>query len=259
MLPSATAWGERGCARLAAWSGLFAAVAFFGSGCAQRTLAVPATVVEDTRYLTQLGLMRGHLLVGHALFALGEHHAAQSHAKHPSDELYADVAASFEQRGVGGFAAELEAHASALATGEDAEVADAYARLLAAITGTEAVVEVSASLAGAVVVALLREAAREYDIGIVDGQLENAHEYQDAYGFTQVALALARRHHAQAPPNAPDRELFRRVTSEIQALQGLWPALMPPPRLETSGARIDAAAAAIDALLLQRRPAGRFR
>ena len=245
--------------RLAGWCGLFAAVAFFGGGCAHKTLAVPASVIEDTRYLTQLGLMRGHLLVGHALFALGEHQAAQSHAKHPSDELYADVAASFEARGVAGFAAELEAHANAMAMGKEAAVEDAYQALLAAIGDTEAVVDVPASLAGAVVAALLREAAREYDIGIVDGQLENAHEYQDAYGFTQVALALARRHHAQTQRSETDRELFRQISSEIQALQDLWPALMPPPRLETSGSRIDAAAAVIDDLLLRRQPAGRFR
>ena len=244
--------------RLASWRGVVAAAALFGiGGCATQTLNVPNTVVEDTRHLLQLGLMRGHLLVGHALFALDEHAAAQTHSKHPTDELYAGVAESFEARGVAGFAAELEAHAAAVASRDEAAVLGAYETLLAAIASTEEVVDASPSLAGAVVVGLLREAAREYGIGVVDGQLENAHEYQDAYGFTQVALALALRQHAEAPPSG-DREVFRQVVREIQALQDLWPALMPPPRLDKTGTRIDAAATAIESLLLRLRPAGRF-
>ena len=41
-----------------------------------------------------------------------------------------------------------------------------------------------------VVVELLREAAAEYAIRVVDGRLANPHEYQDAYGFTQSGAGV---------------------------------------------------------------------
>ena len=236
----------------------FASLAALG-GCAAKTPAVPDSTVADADYLLALGLMRGHLLVGHALFGLGEQSAAQSHAKHPSDELYAAVAEEFEPRGVAGFAAELEAHANALEGGDEARVAAAYAEVVEAIGRTESAVELTSSLAGRVIVHLLREAAREYDIGVVDGELANAHEYQDAYGFTQVALALARTRHAALPAGDGDRTVFAGIARRIEALGDLWPALMPPPQLAHSGARLEAGAQEVEKAALQFKPIGRFR
>jgi hypothetical protein len=39
-------------------------------------------------YLTHLGLVRGHLGVGVDLYREGAQDAAQTHMKHPGDELY---------------------------------------------------------------------------------------------------------------------------------------------------------------------------
>ena len=228
-------------------------------GCVAKTPAVPDSAIADADYLLALGLMRGHLLVGHALRGLQEHSAAQTHAKHPSDELYAAVAEEFGPRGVAGFADELAAHAKALEGDDDARVADAYAEVVEAIGRTESVVELTSSLAGRVIARLLREAAREYDIGVVDGELANAHEYQDAYGFTQVALALARTRHAALPAGDGDRAVFAGIARQIQALGDLWPALMPPPQLAHSGARLEAVAQEVEKAALKFKPIGRFR
>ena len=235
-----------------------AALAALG-GCAAKTPAVPEATVADANYLLALGLMRGHLLVGHALFGLGERSAAQTHAKHPSDELYATVAEEFAERGVAGFAEELEVHANALEAGEDASVAAAYADVVEAIGRTESAVTLTSSLAGRVIVDLLGEAAREYDIGVVDGELANAHEYQDAYGFTQVALALARTQHAALPAGDDDRAVFASIAQRIMALGDLWPVLMPPPRLSHSGSRLAAAAQEVERATLKFKPINRFR
>lgn len=196
-------------------------------------------------------------MVGHALYAMGEHAAARTHAKHPSDELYLDVASALELRGAPPFAAELTAYAEAMASGA-ADVTDAYAELLLAIAAAEnAVADAPPALLARVIVLLLREAAREYTIGVVDGQLENAHEYQDAYGFTQIALGLARVQHAHV--DGGDREVFRRIVALVESLTDMWPNLAPPPRLPQHAVRIDAVAADVEQTALRLSTPGRFR
>ena len=91
-----------------------------------------------------------------------------------------------------------------------------------------------------VTVALLREAAAEYAIGIVDGRLSNAHEYQDAYGFTRVALSWAR-------SDGPD-EVLGRIAERIDALKDMWPSLVPPDELQQKAARLYGAAAEVEIL-----------
>ncbi|MCY3837672.1 MAG: hypothetical protein OXH09_03300, partial [Gammaproteobacteria bacterium] len=116
--------------------------------------------MDDATYLYRLGLMRGHLLVGNALFETGEQAAAGTHSKHPTDELYEPMETEFAARGTTGFAAELEAHAQAVAAGDEGVVADRYAELVAAIGNKEDVVQVSSELAANVIVRLVREAGR---------------------------------------------------------------------------------------------------
>lgn len=236
---------------------LLAALAVL-AGCVAAPPAVPVAVQADAEYLLRLGLMRGHLLVGNALLALGHAGAAQTHAKHPSDELYSDVAAEFATRGVDGFAAELEAHAAAVAGADAAAAKATYAALDQAIARCEGAVSASPSLAARVIARLLNEAAREYAVGVVDGQLRNAHEYQDAYGFTQVAQQLARARHAALDANDPDRAIFAAIARRIAALGELWPTLMPPPDVDADAAPIAAAATDVAEQALKLRVPGRF-
>lgn len=205
----------------------------------------------DATYLYRLGLMRGHLLVGNALFELGEQGAAGTHSKHPSDELYAPMEMEFAARGTNGFAAGLEAHAEAVAGGDEDDVQARYAELVTAIAENEDVVDVSPALAAEVIARLVREAAEEYAIGIVDGAPANAHEYQDAYGFTQVARLWAQRTAADYPGHG---SVFDRIGETIDGLADMWPALMPPAEVPHTASRLYGAAAEIEiaALDLQR-------
>ena len=203
-----------------------------------------AANLDDAEYLYRLGLIRGHLLVGNALFELGERDAARTHSKHPTDELYAPMEVEFRARGVSGFAAELEAHASAVDTGDEATVAERYAVLVERIAATEDAVVASAELGAQVIVKLVREAGREYAIGIVDGKLANAHEYQDAYGFTQIAHAWAQRLRQTAPE--VDRPVFEEIGDALSSLADMWPSLMPPPELPQRAARLYGTAAEVE-------------
>ena len=211
---------------------------------------IPAAQMDDATYLYRLGLMRGHLLVGNALFETGEQAAAGTHSKHPTDELYAPMEAEFAARGVSGFTAELEAHADAVAQGNEEDVEARYAELVDAIAANENAVSASSELAAEVIERLVREAAEEYAIGIVDGVPANAHEYQDAYGFTQVAGAWARRAAADNPKHEP---VFDRVRQTIDALSDMWPALMPPAEVPHNASRLYGAAADIEIIALDLR------
>ena len=227
-------------------------VALFGcdeSGQESRPIRdAPTAQLDDADYLYRLGLIRGHLFVGNALFDLGEREAARTHSKHPSDELYAAMEDEFAARGVAGFAEQLDAHANAVDTSNEATVAERYADLVTAIAASEDVVELSESLAAQVIVMLVREAAREYAIGIVDGKLANAHEYQDAYGFTQIALVLAQRARERAAE--PDKAVFDGIARQLSALKDMWPSLIPPPELEQTAARLFGTAGEIEILAL---------
>ena len=200
--------------------------------------------LSDAAYLVRLGLMRGHLLVGHELYGLGALDAARTHSKHPTDELYAGMDNEFAARGTTGFGAELEAHAAASQGDDAAAVADAYAALTAAVGTSEAAVSPSTAMVAEVVVELLREAAREYAIGVVDGRLANAHEYQDAYGFTQVALAWAVR------GGESGAVVFDQIAERIRLLADMWPSLVPPDEVDVKAARLYGAAAEVEILAL---------
>ena len=244
------------------WS-LFALACASLAGCGVEDRAAPSsdetagTIIRlepqmgDATYLYRLGLVRGHLLVGNALFELGEQEAAGTHSKHPTDELYAPMEMEFAARGTNGFAAELEAHAEAVAGGDEDAVQARYAELVAAIAANENVVEVSPVLAADVIARLVREAAVEYTIGIVDGKPANAHEYQDAYGFTQIARLWAQRMAADYPGH---ESVFDRIGETVDGLADMWPALMPPAEVPHTASRLYGAAADIEiaALDLQR-------
>ena len=203
--------------------------------------------MDDATYLYRLGLMRGHLLVGNALFELGEQEAAGTHSKHPTDELYAPMETEFAARGANGFAAELEAHADAVAEGDEDAVQARYSALVAAIAGSEAAVDISPALGAEVIARLVREAGAEYAIGIVDGKPANAHEYQDAYGFTQVATLWAQRLAADHPRH---KVAFDHIGEVVDALGDMWPALMPPPEVPQQASRLYGAAADVEIIAL---------
>lgn len=217
----------------------------FSLNASATQIDLPDGPIDDAGYLLQIGLMRGHLLVGHELFRQGEREAAQTHAKHPADELYATLQPSFAERGVGGFAAELEAHAEAVGSGSEADVEAAYRRVAATILGHQQAVTVSPELVAQVVVDLVRVAAEEYAIGIVDGKPENAHEYQDAFGFTRIALQWA-----QDMAAGDQAAMFERIVARLEALDDMWPALVPPPLVEHTASRLYGAAAEIEILAL---------
>ncbi len=250
--PLAGCGGEEGAATSPAGSEDAAALAqplVEGAGAGGKSEGAAAAGADltaaDVGYLTQLGLIRGHLAVGYALYQRELPQLAETHMKHPREEIYASVVPAFNARGCAGFANDLESLAAAVkARAAQEEVAAIHAELAANITRCEQ----SASADDPAVLAkvienLLRTAAAEYRIGVIDGVINNLHEYQDAWGFTQVASAWARS--AAFADGAGAAAVAAQLQDIIVELDGLWPSLDPEGRIDGDAARLFGAAARV--------------
>ena len=200
----------------------------------------PALADDDVAFMKRLGLIRGHLHAGHALYIDGEPAMAETHMKHPRDELYAGLVPAIEARGLDPFDAELTALKTAVDSGASGEeVTAAWRAVDGAIEGIERATATSPRDELLAIAAMLDTAAEEYAIGVVDGVVDNVHEYQDAWGFTQVALE-------RVGQVVSTTDIERAATAEaavaISSLEDLWPNLDPKVRLETRDERIAEAA-----------------
>lgn len=213
-----------------------------GEGVADSAL----TAANDVAYLTQIGLMRGHLLVGNELFTKGHQGMATTHMKHPKAELYSSLEDAFAARAVPGFAAELSTLTDRVSQSADATaVAAAYSSLQTAIhTNEQGANTSSAKIIGEVIVGLLRTAGDEYAIGVVDGAINNLHEYQDAFGFTRIAMQWAKSPaFARSDTTAASAA---RIQNLITELDSLWPDLAPTEPVPGKAAQLYGAAARIE-------------
>lgn len=200
---------------------------------------------DDPAYLTRLGLIRGHLMVGYTLYAQGHSDMARTHMKHPRDELYAGLLPAIEQREGEAFDEALTALATAVESGAaQAEVDAAYEALMEAIRDAEDAADTTLSEALLSVVGLLRTAGEEYAIGVRDGQLVNAHEYQDAWGFTQIAAKRLEALPADLRAESP--ETVGRIQTLIADLSDLWPELAPGDTVDGDASRLHGAAARVE-------------
>lgn len=206
--------------------------------------ADPAT--DNVVYIAQLMLMRGHLQAGAALYAAGDQAMAATHMKHPQDELYADLIPAFEARGFEGFADALDALAVAVKGG--ASAAEVEAKLAAARAGIDAAVAGATAGPRETLLAMaevLRTAGEEFDEGVENGVVVNAHEYQDAYGFMTTVVEYLGRYDAGG--GRTDAAVAQARDVAATALN-VAPGVIPPKRVTTSSATIYAAAARIEAI-----------
>ena len=183
---------------------------------------------SDNEYLTQIALMRGHLHVGIELYKNGYLDNAKKHMKHPKSELYSDIIPTFKSKKTAGFAVELEDLASAVEGEKDFKfISSKYQNLSDAIAVNENYIDDSSRLLNKRIIlvsSLLKVAADEYAIGIVDGNVENKFEYQDALGFTTVAKNILKN---TTTYNEEEEIKKNKVLEIIENLSNLWPSLVP--------------------------------
>ncbi|WP_300551878.1 hypothetical protein [Maricaulis sp.] len=159
----------------------------------------------------RVAFMSGHVMAGLALYRAGAPEEAAPHLLHPVSETHAAERAGLDELGFD--PAIFEAVSTALAAGRPANEVE---RLL---NGAQANLARMQNQAGGdpmeIISYLMDVLEEEYAIGVTDGVITDPGEYQDAFGFTQVALRLARR-----AENEP-------LAAELEALQAMWPESGP--------------------------------
>lgn len=210
---------------LVACSGDDRALHHDGAGEFDEELA--ALIVEDdVAYLAQLGLMRGHLHVGMALYDAGEGAEAATHMKHPESELYLELVPGLQRRGAGEFADSLQALAVAVETGlPGTEVDSRYRALERDIAMAEAVLgELSPTQMAAVMRTMLEHVAEEYEMAVsATGRMQNEHEYQDSLGFVHVINTYA----AMLAEMSADANRIQGLKTQLAFLDSVFTDLVP--------------------------------
>ena len=203
-----------------------------GHGHAHNSEA-PKIYSTDNEYLTNLNLMKGHLWVGIELYKAKHIENAKRHMKHPKSELYGDIIPTFEAKGTKGFAAELEGLALSVENEESiSTIENNYQNLFDAIDNNQQfVADVNKSIDGKItlVVSLLEIAAEEYAVGIIEGEVKNKFEYQDALGFTEVAKNILKNIQTD---DMSEKERLAKAISIIDSLSILWPQLVPTGNID---------------------------
>ena len=175
-----------------------------------------AEMPDGAGYLASLALIEGHLRVGFALYSEGQADLAITHMKHPKDEIYTDLEPELAEYGAAGFADELAALADSVTAKKPLpEVEAAYQAVL---VKTQMARDASAASPRAIfdsIIAVTRVAAEEHAIGIVDGQVANLHEYQDAWGFIETAKLMA-----QGLVGSDDAKVALAAEKTVAALNG---------------------------------------
>jgi len=205
---------------------------------------VPDLAADDVAFLKRLGLIRGHLYVGQKLYREGRVDMARTHIKHPRDELYAGLVPAINARGASSFDQALSGLAEALESDAGIEAVEtAWETLDESIREIETSVDATTAQQLLAVARMSRTAAEEYAIGVVNGRLDNAHEYQDAWGFVQVArLRLDRLSGA----NDDEIRAIERAGKALADLNRLWPGLAPEGMVDGDASLLHGAAARIE-------------
>ena len=204
---------------------------------------------NDHIYLTHTSLVRGHLYVGIELYKNQYFENAKRHMKHPKSELYSAMIPTFAAKNTIGFAAELETLALSVENDEDLKmVLSNYENLLSAIDKSAEIIDnQSRTFEGQVLVVktLLEIAAEEYAIGVVDGNINNKFEYQDALGFTTVAKNILNSFNSL---NSTEDIKRNKIIQIIDNLSTLWPSLVPTERISGDASKILTAVDKINSL-----------
>lgn len=171
------------------------------------------TSVRDMQTLAvekRVAFMSGHVEAGLALFRAGAPEQAAKHLLHPVSETHASERAGIEALG---FDQSLFVQVSdALAQGRPASEIEPQ---LAAVEANMALLQKNAGGNPRELIAYLMDMViEEYKIGVTDGAITDPGEYQDAFGFTVVALDLAELRETNGPDDA---------IAQLRVLLAMWP------------------------------------
>jgi hypothetical protein len=209
-----------------------------------------ASTEADTDYLFRLGMMEGHLIVGHEILAAGKPELAIPHFGHPVRELYDDIAdhladhrfPPFDKQLIG-----LEATVTAAPKGPGTE--KQYQAAIGTIHKAREIVpaQVRDSVPDMIGVCAntIDAAAGEYGQAINQGRVDSLVEYHDSRGYISAVAQEVDRLQGTHKDSA-DQGLIARFKAVLGKAQWIVEPLMPahPPRASIAQYRTVAAEAA---------------
>ena len=158
----------------------------------------------------RVAFMSGHVFAGLALYRAGAPEQAAPHLLHPVSETHQAERAGIDALG---FKADIfKAVSDALAEKRAAEEIEPMLK-----QAEENIVLLQTNAGGdaaEVIEYLMNTIDEEYAIGVKEGKITDPGEYQDAYGFSVVALQIAKRIEGKDTTQ---------LISALEQLVGMWP------------------------------------
>ncbi len=162
----------------------------------------------------RVAFMSGHVEAGLALFRAGAPDQAAKHLLHPVSETH-----EAERAGIDALGFDQDIFLQVSDALEQGRPADEIEPQLAAAEANMALMQQNAGGDPVEIISYLMDTVfEEYRIGVTDGVITDPGEYQDAFGFTVVALDIARR--------VEDRDTDRLI-AELETLLSMWPETGP--------------------------------
>lgn len=179
-------------------------------GATEPSNAVSSAPADSLPRPLRLAFMAGHVHAGMALYRTGKLEMAAPHLLHPVSETHQAEREGLEELGFD--------HSLYVRVSRALEANRPVVEIKNLLAETEANLALVTSRAGGdhltIIEFLLRTIVDEYSLSINDGKLTDIGEYQDAYGFSQVAIE-----HARALPVSQRGDLL----DVLQQLALLWP------------------------------------
>jgi hypothetical protein len=158
--------------------------------------------------------MSGHVEAGLALYRAGKPDQAAKHLLHPVSETHQAERAGIDALG---FTPDVfKAVSKALDEGRPASEIEPM--LIKAEENILLLQKNSGGDLNEIINFLMEKVAEEYKEGVKDGKIVEAGEYQDAFGFSVVALKMAKRIKS---------ERSEQLVQEAQKLVKMWPEIGP--------------------------------
>lgn len=162
----------------------------------------------------RVAFMSGHVKAGLSLFRAGAPDQAAKHLLHPVSETH-----EAERAGIDALGFDQEIFLQVSQALEDGRPAAEIEPQLAAAEANMALMQTNAGGDPVDIISYLMDTVfDEYRVGVTDGTITDPGEYQDAYGFTVVALDIA---------NRIEGKDTARLINELEALLALWPETGP--------------------------------
>ncbi len=188
---------------------------------------------DDTDFLFRLGMLEGHLIIGHDLLKANKPALALPHFGHPVRELYADLSDYLEKKKAPAFddkLIKLEAAVSAAPDSPDTETL--YQSTIAAVHQARQTVpeQVRNSVPEMIRVCAdtIDAASGEYGEALEHGRVETIVEYHDSRGYlSYVAQELS--HLMETHKDAADQSLLTRFKTVLAKAQYIVEPLIPGP------------------------------